>query len=82
MKLLSSRSIPAAPPGQMVKHLGQMAIPELADKRYVPYATLSLTIGHDRTLSLTIGHDRKLYYAAAEKEFDYGGSGEAERRLT
>jgi hypothetical protein len=30
----------------------------------VPYATLSLTLGHDR----------KLYYAAAGKEFDYGGS--------
>ncbi|HWF67669.1 MAG TPA: hypothetical protein VN670_10200 [Acidobacteriaceae bacterium] len=58
---------PASPPDEAIKRLGQMAIPELADKRYVPYATLSLTIGHDR----------KLYYAAAEKEFDYGGSGEA-----
>jgi hypothetical protein len=58
---------PAALPENAVKRLGQMAIPELADKRYVPYATLSLTIGLDR----------KLYYAAAEKEFDYGGSGEA-----
>ena len=26
------------------------------------------------TLSLTLGHDRKLYYAAAGAEFDYGGS--------
>jgi hypothetical protein len=60
---------PAAPPEQAVKRLGQMAIPELADKRYVPYATLSLTLGRDR----------KLYYAAAQKEFDYGGSGEAGR---
>jgi hypothetical protein len=58
---------PTAPPNQAIKRLGQMAIPGLADKRYVPYATLSLTLGHDR----------KLYYAAAEKEFDYGGSGEA-----
>jgi hypothetical protein len=41
-----------------------MAIPELAARRDVPYATLSLTLGHDR----------KLYYAAAAKEFDYGGS--------
>jgi hypothetical protein len=58
---------PSAPPAMAIKRLGQMAIPDLADKRYVPYATLSLTIGQDR----------KLYYGAAEKEFDYGGSGEA-----
>ena len=32
--------------------------------RNVPYATLSLTFGHDR----------KLYYAAAGAKFDYGGS--------
>jgi hypothetical protein len=50
-----------------VKHLGQMAIKDLAARRDVPYATLSLALGHDR----------KLYYAAGEKEFDYGGSGEA-----
>jgi hypothetical protein len=37
-----------------------MAIPAMADQRDVSYATLSLTLGHDR----------KLYYAAAEKEFD------------
>ena len=41
-----------------------MCIPEFANRRDVPYATLSLTLGHDR----------KLYYAAAGKEFDYGGS--------
>jgi hypothetical protein len=58
---------PAAPADTAVKRLGQMAIPELADKRNVPYATLSLTIGLDR----------KIYYAAAEKEFDYGGGVEA-----
>ena len=55
---------PAAKPEDAVKRLGQMAIPELAARRDVPYATLSLTLGHDR----------KLYYAAAAKEFDYGGS--------
>jgi hypothetical protein len=54
----------AAKPEDAVKRLGQMAIPELAARRDVPYATLSLTLGHDR----------KLYYAAAAKEFDYGGS--------
>lgn len=47
-----------------VKRLGQLAIPEMADKREVPYATLTLTIGRDR----------KLYYGAAGREFDYGGS--------
>jgi hypothetical protein len=55
---------PSAKPEDSVKRLGQMAIPELATHRDVPYATLSLTLGHDR----------KLYYAAAAKEFDYGGS--------
>jgi hypothetical protein len=59
---------PFAKPEDAVKRLGSMAIPELATKRDVPYATLSLTIGHDR----------KLYYAAAAKEFDYGGSSIAE----
>ncbi|MGO8786149.1 MAG: hypothetical protein ACLQVL_02035 [Terriglobia bacterium] len=53
----------AGPDGEM-RRLGQMAIPTLADSREVPYATLSLTLGSDR----------KLYYAAAGKEFDYGGS--------
>lgn len=47
-----------------VKYLGQLAIPSLAEARNVPYPTLSLTLGHDRNL----------YYAAAQKEFDYGGS--------
>lgn len=47
-----------------IRRLGQLAIPEMADKREVPYATLTLTIGRDR----------KLYYGAAGREFDYGGS--------
>lgn len=55
---------PAAPPDSQVKRLGQMCIPAFASRRDVPYATLSLTLGHDR----------KLYYAAAGAEFDYGGS--------
>jgi len=55
---------PAAPPDNQVKRLGQMAIPEFASRRNVPYATLSLTLGHDR----------KLYYAAAGTEFDYSSS--------
>lgn len=55
---------PAAPSGDQVKTLGQMCIPGFAELREVPYATLSLTLGHDR----------KLYYAAAGAEFDYGGS--------
>jgi hypothetical protein len=55
---------PYAPPGSQVKRLGQMCIPGFASRRDLPYATLSLTLGHDR----------KLYYAAAGKEFDYGGS--------
>jgi hypothetical protein len=59
---------PFARPEQAVKRLGSMAIPQLAIQRDVPYATLSLTLGHDR----------KLYYAAAAKEFDYGGSSVAE----
>ena len=54
---------PSARPEGAVKRLGQMAIPELAARRDVPYATLSLTLGLDR----------KLYYAAAAKEFDYSG---------
>jgi hypothetical protein len=59
---------PFAKPEDAVKRLGSMAIPQLATQRDVPYATLSLTLGHDR----------KLYYAAAAKEFDYGGSRVAE----
>jgi hypothetical protein len=59
---------PTAKPEEAVKRLGSMAIPELATRRDVPYATLSLTLGHDQ----------KLYYAAAAKEFDYGGSSFAE----
>lgn len=55
---------PAAPADEQVKNLGSMAIPELASRRDVPYATLSLTIGQDR----------KLYYAAAGAEFDYVSS--------
>jgi hypothetical protein len=47
-----------------VRRLGQLAIPELASKREIPYATLTLTIGPDR----------KLYYGAAAREFDYAGS--------
>jgi hypothetical protein len=47
-----------------VQRLGQLAIPGFEDRRDVPYATLSLTLGHDR----------KLYYGAAGKEFDFGGS--------
>jgi hypothetical protein len=56
---------PYAKPEDAVNRLGQMAIPELATRRDVPYATLSLTLGHDR----------KLYYAAAAEEFDYSDSG-------
>jgi hypothetical protein len=59
---------PFAGPEDAVKRLGSIAIPQLAARRDVPYATLSLTLGHDR----------KLYYAAAAKEFDYGGSSVAE----
>jgi hypothetical protein len=55
---------PYAGPDGQVQRLGQLCIPEMADSRNVPYATLSLTLGPDR----------KLYYAAAGKEFDYGGS--------
>jgi hypothetical protein len=55
---------PAAPPDSQIQRLGQMSIPAFGSRRDVPYATLSLTMGKDR----------KLYYAAAGKEFDYGGS--------
>jgi len=47
------------------KRLGELSIAEFHGRRDVPYATLSLTLGHDR----------KLYYAAVAHEFDYGGSG-------
>jgi hypothetical protein len=50
------------------QRLGQLAISEYAGRRDVPYATLTLTIGHDR----------KLYYGASAREFDYGGSAGAE----
>jgi hypothetical protein len=36
----------------------------MAESRGVPFATLSLTLGHNR----------KLYYGAAGREFDYAGS--------
>jgi hypothetical protein len=51
-----------------VRRLGQLCIPGFEDRRDVPYATLSLTLSHDR----------KLYYGAAAREFDYGGSAGAE----
>lgn len=47
-----------------VRRLGQLAIAGLAGEREVPFATLSLALGRDR----------KLYYGAAGREFDYGGS--------
>ena len=55
---------PYGGPDGEIERLGQLCIPEFANRRNVPYATLSLTLGHDR----------KLYYAAAGKEFDYSGS--------
>ncbi len=50
-----------------VSRLGQLSIPSLDDSREIPYATLSLALGHDR----------KLYYGAAGREFDYAGSAAA-----
>jgi len=47
-----------------VCRLGQLSIPSFDESREIPYATLSLALGHDR----------KLYYGAAGREFDYGGS--------
>lgn len=47
-----------------IRTLSQVAIPDSADRREVPFAMLSLTLGRDR----------KLYYAAAGREFDYSGS--------
>jgi hypothetical protein len=55
---------PRAESGGEVRKLGQLSIPSFDDSREAPYATLSLTLGHDR----------KLYYGAAGREFDYGGS--------
>ena len=55
-----------------VRRLGQLSIPAFDESREVPYATLSLTLGHDR----------KLYYGAAGSEFDYsGGAGPATAHL-
>lgn len=51
-----------------VRRLGQLCIPGFENKREVPYATLTLALGRDR----------KLYYGAAAREFDYGGSTGAE----
>ena len=47
-----------------IRTLGQVCIPGFEDRRDVPFATLSLTLGRDR----------KLYYAAAGREFDYAAS--------
>jgi hypothetical protein len=55
---------PHAGEGGEICRLGQLVISGFEGRREVPYATLSLTIGHDR----------KLYYAAAGREFDYSGS--------
>ena len=51
-------------PDGEVRTLGQLCIKGFEDRRDIPYATLSLTLGNDR----------KLYYAAAGREFDYAGS--------
>ncbi len=55
---------PRASQDDQVRRLGQLSIPDLDERRDIPYATLSLTLGHDR----------KLYYGAAGREFDYAGS--------
>jgi hypothetical protein len=55
---------PRAGNGGEVRRLGQLSIPAFDESRDVPYATLSLALGRDR----------KLYYGAAGREFDYGGS--------
>jgi hypothetical protein len=47
-----------------VKLLGQLSSEEMKDRRDIPYATLTLTLGLDK----------KLYYAIPQREFDYGGS--------
>jgi hypothetical protein len=51
-------------PDGEVRRLGQLCIEGSEDRRDIPYATLSLTLGNDH----------KLYYAAAGREFDYSGS--------
>ncbi len=55
---------PEAGPDGEIRRLGQLCAPGFENKREVPYATLSLALGHDR----------KLYYAAAGREFDYASS--------
>ena len=55
---------PRAGGNGQVRLLGQLATEKMKDRRDLPYATLTLTLGLDR----------KLYYAIPEKEFDYGGS--------
>jgi hypothetical protein len=57
---------PGGIPNGEVRRLGQLCVPGFEERRDVPYATLSLTLGNDR----------KLYYAAAGREFDYSGSAE------
>ena len=52
------------PRSNEVRRMGQLSIPSFDESREIPYATLSLTLGHDR----------KLYYGAAGREFDYSGS--------
>jgi hypothetical protein len=47
-----------------IDRLGQLCIPGFEGRRNIPYATLSLALGHDRTL----------YYGATAREFDYAGS--------
>ncbi len=47
------------------RRLGQLVVPGFEEQRDAPFATLSLTLGHDR----------KLYYGAASCEFDYQLSG-------
>jgi hypothetical protein len=48
----------------VVKKLGQLTIPGMANERGIPYASLALTLGKDD----------KLYYAAPAQEFDFSGS--------
>jgi hypothetical protein len=55
---------PHAGPYGEVKNLGQLCAPGMEDRRDIPYATLTLALGHDR----------RLYYAVPQKEFDYAGS--------
>ena len=55
---------PHAGPHGEVRPLGQMCVEGMADRRDIPYATLTLALGTDR----------KLYYAPPAKEFDYAGS--------